>query len=487
LKNQQSLRTKVIRGSIWNVTGTIASQAIKIVSMIVIARLLTPNDFAIAGLSTAATQMIILFGGFGFGEALIARKEITKQSCHTVFWTTAAIKIILCLIICCLAGTLANFYKNQELVKPIIFIGVGLIFSIGNIVPANLLYREMRFFELNVVNFLTAVISVVIAIFLAIKGFSYWAIIVPAVIITPIRTITQSIIVKYYPRLKFSWQELRQMANFGFFILGTKLARFFAENGDYLILGRFLPTALFGQYYFAYEKARLTIDTIAPQLENTLFPAFSKMQDNIARLRDKCLEATQMISWITYPLSIILILLARPLVPIVFGEQWRPAIVVFQFFCAYAFTYYLWGSAQMTLYSLSRPQSIFYFELIKFGILLPLLFYTGSKGFSIEQIATYLLLITSLLNVGMTIYIYRLLKTTLKKFICNFCSLWIASGILVLTGLMAIHWLNNFSFSYTIYNLICLGLAGIIIYVISLMVFEKNFIGKIKSVVQMIK
>ena len=483
----ESLRAKIVRGSIWNMAGTMMAQAVKIVSMIVIARLLTPADFAIAGISTAATQMIILFGGFGFGEALIAKKEITKESCHTVFWATAAIKLVLGLIICLLAGTLADFCQNQLLVKPIIFIGIGFIFSIGNVVPANLLYREMRFWELNVVNFIATVISVIIAVILATKGFGYWSIIFPTVVITPLRTIMQSIVAKYSPRLRFSWQELRQMANFGFFVLGTKVARFFAENGDYLILGRFLPTALFGQYYFAYEKARLTIDSIAPQLEGTLFPAFSKMQDNVARLRDKCLEATQMITWFTYPLSIILILLAKPLVPIVFGEQWRAAIVVFQFFCAYAFTYYLWGSAQMTLYSLNKPQSIFYFEIIKMFLLLPLLFCAGISGITIEQIALFMLITTSILNVGMTVYIYRLLGTTWIHFGRYFYSLCAACGVLAVVGLVVIHRLDGLRFIYTIYNLIGLCLAGLLIYVITLMIVQKGFWQKINLVFRSIK
>lgn len=481
------LRKKVVQGSFWNIIGMTITQAVKIIAMIVIARLLTPRDFAIAGLSTTITQMVIILGGFGFGEALVAKKDITKESCHSVFWAMAVIKVILCLVICFLASTFAAFYHNQELIKPIIFIGIGLVFSIGNIVPSNLLYREMRFFELNVINFITAIISVIIGIFMAVKGFGYWAIIVPAVIVTPIKTIMQSILAGYWPRLKFSWKEFRLMMNFGFSVLGTKITRFFADNCGNLILGRFIPAPIFGIYYFATEKARLVIDTVAPQLENTLFPAFSKIQSEILRLRDKCLEATQMICWLLYPIHIILILLAKPLILIVFGEQWAPATQVFQFFCAYAFTYYLYGSAQFTMYALNKPQSLFFFEVAKLVIIAPILIYAGFKSASIEQIAIWLLIAMSTLNIGIIIYIYHHLKTTLLLFINHFLTLLIASGILVVLGWFTVNKLNSLNFTYNIYNVIFLGTAGVIVYFAALTTFEKTFFKKIKSLLMLIK
>ena len=145
-------------------------------------------------------------------------------------------------------------------------------------------------------------------------------------------------------------------------MLGGSVLNYFGDNSDYLIMGRFWPPVAFGQYYFAFERARQPFYLIISQVGGVVYPAFSRVQHDLDRIRRAYLRGTRLLWLATFPAYVLLIGLAEPLVPWVFGQQWRPSVPAFQAFAAFCFVQTFGALVSAPLLALNYAHVNFYFN-----------------------------------------------------------------------------------------------------------------------------
>lgn len=388
-----SLTTQVLHGTAWNVLGVVTQKGIVFAATIIVARLLSPNDFAVAGLATAVMGVFVTLTSQGFAQALVQLEDLQKLTCHSVFWSMTVMGFAVGGLAIAAAPLLAQVYSQPALTPVTWALSLSLVFSMIGAVPNALLQREMRFREINMIGIIGGILSAGLGIGAALLGYGYWALILPtigAAVFTAVRAFWLS---GYAPAWTFHVSELKKVSTFGFSVLGSNLLLYFADTADSLIMGRFwLPTD-FGQYYFALDRSRQPFDLVSAQLSKTTFPAFSRIQNDVDRLRQAFLRGTQSVCLIVFPLHILLIGLADPLLPWLFGQQWRPAVPVFQIFAAVAFVRGAGTLVPSALLAINRAQAGLVFNLFRVVVILPALVYLGLTRASVLTTAVVLLII----------------------------------------------------------------------------------------------
>lgn len=387
------LAVRILRSTAWNVVGAVIKQGITLLSAVIVARLLTPSDYAIAGLALSVMGLFNVLTAQGFGQALVRRTQLAPITIHSVFWFTLLQGLVLAALAVAAAPLIAQFYHQPEMASLLAFLAVTLIISMLGVVPNALLQRDMRFRDINLIGIGGGIVAAVMGIGVAASGFGYWALMMPSLGIAVATAAGAYWLTRYRPAFVFSWQEVRSVAVFGFSMLGSQLLTYFSDNSDYLIMGRFWSPASFGQYYFAFERARQPFNIVVAQLSSVVFPAFSKIQDDRERLRRAYLRGIRFVTLIVFPLHVLLIGLADPLLPWLFGPQWQPAVPVFQVFAAYGFVRGLAALVLPSLLAIDYAQAILVFNLFRLIFTVPALLYLGFNGGDILTTAVVLLVI----------------------------------------------------------------------------------------------
>lgn len=329
-RGDPDLRGAVMSGLLWKVISIAVKQGSRVVVGIVLARLLTPEDYGLAALVLVFSSLIYIFSDLSLGAALVQRATLTERDRSTVFWVSVAAGVVCTVVGIAVAGLVADFYREPE-VKPL-FIAVSFSFVIVSlgVTQEALLTRAMSFRALELRQMAAALLGAAVAIVVAARGGGAWAIIVQQLVVVAVATLLIWIVSPWHPRMVFSRDSVRDLGTFGGNVFGTRMVFYLNRNADNLLIGRFLGPAALGAYSLAYNVILLPFSQIAGPLEQLLYPAFSRLQDEASRLREAFLRVNRLVCAINMPLLIGLAVLADQFVPVVLGEQWDAAVPVIQ-------------------------------------------------------------------------------------------------------------------------------------------------------------
>jgi len=477
--DEQSLGVSIIRSAAWNVVGTVVKQGITIGATVIVARLLSPGDYAIGGLAISVMGLFAALTGQGFAQALVQRKDLSDITCHSVFWPMAISGIALTGLAVTLAPWLARFYDQPALIPVIWALSVGLAFGMVGAVPNALLQRAMRFREINVIGIAGGLVSAGLGIGAAALGFGYWALIAPVIGSMVAVAIGAFGLSGYRPRLVFSWVEFKTVVAFGLSLLGSNLLLYVDDYSDRLILGRFWTAEAFGYYYFALERSRQPFSLIMGQLSAVIFPAFSAIQDDYVRLRRAVIFGTHRFCLIVFPLYVLLVVLADPALPWLFGQQWRPAIPIFQIFAAFSFARGFAALVPGTYLAIGRPQAHLIFNIFRVGLILPTLIYLGFRGTN-ALITSITLCVIWLVQLPFFVgYLFQQIRVELRDVWWVFKWLLLATAIMYVVALSSRAVLNTLGWS----SLAVISVSSIV----SLSVFAVLMRGDLLNMVHQIR
>ena len=370
-----------------------SQRALGFIATIFIARLLTPSDYAIAGLAGAAMGIFRILIAHGYGYAIVQREELDDILCHSIFWFLSSTGLVLGCIVMILSTQIAIFYNSVELVLIIKILSLSLIIGMVSIVPRSLLQRDMRFREINLLAVLGSVIGSLLGVCMAFLGYGYWALIVPGLVTMTIVSIFTFRISGYKPKLLFEWLEIKKANSLGVSLTLSSLIFYLMKNIDYLIMGRIWSKADFGQYYFAFETHSKPNQIFIRQISGVLLPGFSRLQDDLNRLSSGFLKATHSLCMIVFPINILLIGLADTLIPMIFGNQWEPSIPVFQIFLLHSLVVLPVTFSSNVRIALNRPQFGLYLGTVIAVTTISVVLWLAKIGAGIVVTATCLLFI----------------------------------------------------------------------------------------------
>jgi O-antigen/teichoic acid export membrane protein len=325
-----SLHGRVVRGVAWKALSQIVLQLSKIVVAVVLARLLAPHDYGIAGMVLVFSSLVFIFSDVALGSALVQRRSLDERDASTVFWTSTGLGLFFTLAGVALSWPLADFY-GEPAVQPL-FAALSLSFlvtALGSTQRA-VLTRDMDFRRLELRMIAATIVGAIIGIGAAANGAGAWAIIGQQLAIAVVSTVALWASSPWRPRFVFSFASLKNLGGFSANVFGTRLLFYASRNADNLLVGRFLGSSALGAYALAYNLMLMPIERITGPIQEVLFPAFSRLQDDPGRLAAAWLRVNRAVAALSMPMLLGLMIAAPEFVTVVLGEKWSAAIPVLQ-------------------------------------------------------------------------------------------------------------------------------------------------------------
>ena len=313
---------------------TVCSQALififTLLSTAILARLITPDDFGLIGMILVIINFLAVFKDAGLAQATIQRKTINQSEVSNLFWVNSLIALILAIIIFLFAPLIAAFYGREELVQITRALSVLILIQGLFIQHKSLLSRKMEFANLAKVETGSVFCGLVVSAILALKGFSYWALVGQMATIVVCNLIGYLFFCQWVPSLPDLKISIRPYLKYGGNLAGFNFLNFFSRNADNVMIGYFLGATPLGLYSKAYSLLMLPLNQINFPITKVMLPILSQLQDDLKAYRDYYLKAINIAISLTFPLVGLFCVCAEDIILIILGEQWLMAIPVFQ-------------------------------------------------------------------------------------------------------------------------------------------------------------
>ena len=359
-------RAPVVRGLLWQLFGRGTWQLSQVVVVVLLAHVLTPREYGVAGMVLVIIAFEPLLAGTGLGSTLVQRPAITELDKSTVFWTNAGIGLIACLVGVAVSPLVADFYGTSE-VGPLFAAASGVFFlSSLSSVQANLLIREMDFRMLELRSTAATLVGAASAILVAAEGGGPWALIVQQLAFYTVSLVLLTVASKWRPRLIFSRKSLRELRSFGANVSGTILMSQMTQNADNVLIGRVLGASALGLYTFGYSLIMMPVSRIASPLVQVLYPVFARVQAERARLTSLYLRSLRIMLAITLPAMLGLIVVAPDLISVVFGRRWHDATPIVQILSAVGLTLGVSSLNATLLQAIDRTRLLLRYSVVLF-------------------------------------------------------------------------------------------------------------------------
>ncbi len=328
-----SLREKTILGLKWSFASRIFRQMGQFIVSAVLARLLMPEDFGLLGMIIVYFGLILIFNEFGLCSALIQRKEVNEKHYSSAFWLNILFGFILFFASYLSAPLLANFYKKPELLYMIRVMSICILVASMSVVHSACLQRTMNFRALAIAESIAVLIGGIVGISFALMGKGPWSLVFQTMSYFCVYNFMLWVFSSWRPLFMFSFEAIKEIFAFGVNVMGFNIVNYFARNMDYFLIGKFLGGGPLGFYTLAYKIMLYPISNIAQTIGGVMFPAFSKIQHDLEKVRINYLKIVKGVSLFIIPLIMGLFVLAPQFIRVVFGVKWEPVIPVFRILC----------------------------------------------------------------------------------------------------------------------------------------------------------
>lgn len=378
-----SLKQKAVSGVIWSAAQQFGTQVIAFLSNLVLARLLSPDDYGCIGLLAIFIAISNVFITGGFVSALIQKKDATEIDYTTAFWWNIVISVALYAVLFLTAPFIASFYHSPELSDILRVLGLLLPISGLSVVQNTILRKTFKFDKLARIDVTSAIISVFVSITLAFCGWGVWSLVAQQLVARITRVFFLWYGTTWYPRLVFSVESFRDMFSYGSFLLLSDLLNNLVDNIQGLLIGRRYSASDMGFYSQARKLEEIPTTTISYLVGNVTFPIYSKIQDEKERLRDAVRRSLAMMNYINFPLMIMLIVIAKPLLLTLYSDKWFNSVEYFQILCIAGLVNCMQSVNYQVVAACGRSKALFQWNIVKrcVGIALMLIgMYFGVKG-----------------------------------------------------------------------------------------------------------
>ncbi len=329
----ESLKQKTLKGFLWNGLGTFANRGVTFAFGVVLARLLTPDDYGIIGMITVFTVIADCFISSGFYSALVRKADRTEADKSTVFYFNIVVAFLCYAILFVTAPLIAQFYNQPILTDLVRVIGLTLILGSPCTVHWVTLSVRLDFKTPAKIQFYATLTACAASLYCAWLGWGVWSLVVLSLLRTAGASLLALLIVRWRPRVPFSWKSFRELFGYGSKLLASSLLDTAFNNITPLVIGKFFSSATLGLYSRAQHWAALPSVTMTNMLQNVSFPVLSSLQNEGARLREGYRKFLRMSAFIIFPLMVGISALADPLIRLVLTDKWADCVPILQIIC----------------------------------------------------------------------------------------------------------------------------------------------------------
>ena len=395
MSSQDNLKGKVVSGLIWKFGERIIAQGISFIISVILARLLLPELYGTVALVLVFINLANVFITSGLGEALIRNKEADDTDFSTVFYCSLGVSIILYLLLFVTAPLIADFYDNQELIPVLRVLSLQIpLSSVKTVqhayVSKHLLFKKFFFSTLG-----GTIVSGIIGIIMAYKGFGVWALVEQYLVNSIIDMTVLFFTVEWRPKLIFSKKSARYALSYGWKLVAASFINQLYSEARSIIIGKKYTTADLAYYQKGDHFPSLVITNINASISTVIFPAMASVNDNIERLRNMTRRSMKLTSYIIFPMLIGLMAVADPMIHLLLTDKWMMCVPFLRLGCLYWLFQPIQTANYQAIKAVGRSDICLKLEFIKKGIGIVLIIVT-------MQISVYALALSNVFMAGLS-------------------------------------------------------------------------------------
>jgi O-antigen/teichoic acid export membrane protein len=385
------IKKATVQGAVWNYATFIGSKGLVFITTVILARLLSPDDFGLLALGMIAITYLDTIDDMGVADAMVQRQNDPERSYNVAFvinlLTGAAISLTGILI----APLVALFFNEPRITLILQVLSLSFLFTgISNLLESRF-RKELDFKNKFFVQVGKAIVKGGVSIVLALSGFGVWSLVWGQLTGAIASALLYWLRSRWVPRPTFDLTIARSLFGFGSQMILVEILGMVHKNIDYLIVGYLLGTEQLGYYTMGFRLPELVIINICYIFGQTLFPAYAKLQNQLPDLSAAYLRSLQYLTLITIPAGLLLFLIAPQFVTFFYGEKWETSIGIVQALSLYAVIYSLSYNAGDIYKATGHPVILNQLGIVKLIITVPALWFAAPYGIlyvAIAQLAT---------------------------------------------------------------------------------------------------
>lgn len=481
-----NLKNQAVNSMIWTTIRTVLTALCGPILLLVKTNYLTPAEFGVMALLNIFIELLHVIESYGLSQAVIQKDEVTKNERSSLFFFEIFFCIFIGILLIVTSPLLAMIFDMPSL-RPLLSLlslivlanGPGLLFSA-------FLEKDFHFKELSIIQIIKEVIILITTFFFLASGFGLTGVVLGQIIATSVMTLLVLCVAFRYDlmhlRFHFRLIEIKSFVKFGVFVSGKQLMTNLTHNIDEIIIGYFLSSEILGLYHFAKNmlgKMRILIST---SFSKVLFPILTKVKNDRSRLTHAYNNISRYIGLFAFPIFIGVAITARLFVPSIFGEEWTGSVPFFQILSIAFIPHILTGNlATSLLYSVGKPNIVFYTDLVVNSIYICLLIIVSWLNLGIYGVA---ILYTIYMFVNTTILQYLTsvhLHTTFKDYLLLFRKIFIISVFMALAVLGIQHFLNGAAHQFI--EFIVSVVVGVTVFFVGTYILERSILIELRQLV----
>ena len=361
----ESLKHKTVKGASWSFIDSIAGQGITFLVGLVLARLLTPEEYGLIGIITIFIAVFNSIVDSGFSNALIRKNDAKEIDYNTVFITNLVLSVVLFSALYVSAPTISRFFSQPQLIPLLRVMGIIVIINAFAIIQRTILVKKVDFKTQTKVSLISSISSGVVGIGMALNGLGVWSLVGQQISRQFLNSAFLWFYSKWYPKLQFSIQSFKELFSFGWKLLASSLIDTVWREIYQVVIGKYYTPVALGHYTRAQQFASICSSNLNSVVQRVSFPVLSSVQDDKERLKNGYKRIIKVSMLITFTLMLGLAAVAKPLVLALIGEQWLPCVPFLQIICLQMMLYPLHSLNLNMLQVQGRSDLFLKLEIIK--------------------------------------------------------------------------------------------------------------------------
>ncbi len=362
---EQGLKDKTVKGTIWSATDAFLGQGVTFIVGLILARLLSPEEYGLIGIVTIFTTILLCVVDSGFSQALIRKLNVTEDDYSTLFIVNMIMSALMYALLFIGAPAIARFFERPQLVGLCRVMGLLLIFQALSIVQYTILSRNVDFKTKTKASVIAAALSGVIGIAMAYIGYGVWALVAQLLSKQLIFSVCLWLLNKWWPKLRFSIESFKYMWGFGWKLLLSVLLNNIWNQLYQTVVGKFYSPATLGQYSRSKEYAMIFSSNLTNIVQRVSYPVLSQVQEDKTRMVGAYRRVIKTTMFVTAVIMISMGAIAEPLIYCLIGPQWYIAATFLPLICISMSLYPLHAINLNMLQVQNRTDIFLYLEIIK--------------------------------------------------------------------------------------------------------------------------
>jgi len=414
--HQESLSHRVFKSVFWVFSLRIVQQLLGLTRLVILARILAPNDFGLMGIALLTMATLGTFSQTGFQAALIQKKKDIKSYLDAA-WTVLILRgFILFAILYLIAPYGAVFFDAPE-AKPIIqVIGFSVLLQAFTNIGVIYFQKELEFNKEFIYQFAGTLADFIVAVSAVLILQNVWALVFGMLAGNAVRCFFSYLIHPYRPHLSSDLGKAKELFGFGKWVLGSSILIFLITQGDDIFVGKVLGATALGFYQMAYRISNMPATEITHVISRVTFPVYSKLQNDIPRLREAYLKVLQITAFLSFPIAGLVFVLAPDFTKIFLGEKWMPMVLAVQVLCIFGLTRSFGATTGPIFQGVGKPSILTKLAAIQL-VMLAAIIYPLTDKFGIFGTAISVVIPNIITQIIAGIQVLNIIKCDISKFI----------------------------------------------------------------------